>query len=317
MDSGIKKEAFKTNIGGQALMEGVMMRGPSKIAIAVRKPNKEIELKVEEINDLSDRFKILKLPIIRGAYKLIDAMKVGIDSLTYSASFWEEDEIQKSSNKDSFFKKIFKDKYDDVVMAVTILVSFAIAAGLFMILPSLVAGLLKDKLDSKVLLNLVEGLIRLLVFGIYIYYISKLEDIRRVFEYHGSEHKSISCYEAREELTVENVRKYPIVHPRCGTSFLFMVMIISIIVLSFFGWPSIGMRILTRIIALPIIAGIAYEVNRVIGKSDKKICKLLAKPGMAIQKFATVREPDDSMIEVAITSLKAVIPEDGVSDVWK
>ncbi|EGY76645.1 putative metal dependent enzyme [Peptoniphilus indolicus ATCC 29427] len=158
---------------------------------------------------------------------------------------------------------------------------------------------------------------RLLIFFIYIKYISKLDDIKRVFEYHGSEHKSIHCYESGEELTVENVKKYPIEHPRCGTSFLFMVMIISIIVLSFFGWPNPIVRILTRILAMPLIAGIAYEVNRYIGKSDSGICKIIRIPGLKIQQIATVREPSEDMIEVAVTSLKAVLPTDGESDLWK
>ncbi len=314
MEKSIKKEKFKTTIGGQALIEGVMMKGPSKIAIAVRKPNKEIELKVEKLKDLSDKYSVLKLPIIRGAFKLIDAMVTGVNALTYSASFWDDEEENKS--EDSFFNKMFGENSEKVSMALTVVFSFVIAALFFMILPSITAGFLKNIVKSTILLNLIEGLIRLVVFGIYLYYVSKLEDIRRVFEYHGSEHKSISCYEAGEELTVENVRKYPIVHPRCGTSFLFMVMMISIVVLSFFGWPDPLMRIVTRIVALPVIAGISYEVNRIIGKSDTKLCKILAKPGMKIQSLATVREPDDSMIEVAITSLKAVIPDEGETDLW-
>ncbi|CDZ75008.1 hypothetical protein ING2D1G_0849 [Peptoniphilus sp. ING2-D1G] len=314
MEKSIKKEKFKTTIGGQALIEGVMMKGPSKIAIAVRKPDKEIELKVKNLSDLSDKYTFLKLPIIRGAFKLIDAMATGVNALTYSASFWEDEEENK--NEDSFFNKIFGENSEKASMTLTVAFSFVIAAVFFMILPSIIAGFLKNLVESTIFLNLIEGLIRLIIFGIYLYYVSKLEDIRRVFEYHGSEHKSISCYEAGEELTVENVKKYPIVHPRCGTSFLFMVMIISIVVLSFFGWPDPLMRVLTRIIALPVIAGISYEVNRIIGRSDTKICRILAKPGMKIQSLATVREPDDSMIEVAITSLKAVIPHEGETDLW-
>ncbi|WP_138159030.1 DUF1385 domain-containing protein [Peptoniphilus catoniae] len=315
MENKAKKELFKTTIGGQALIEGVMMRGPSKIAIAVRKPNKEIELKVENLKDKTKENKFFSLPIIRGAYKLVEAMVIGVNALTYSASFWEEEENE--DKKEGFISKIFGENAETVETGLTVLVSFLVAALLFMIIPSVAAGLLKGKINSVILLNLMEGILRLIIFGVYLYYISKLEDIRRVFEYHGSEHKSISCYEAGDELTVENVRKYPIVHPRCGTSFLFMVMMVSIVVLSFFGWPSPLMRIVSRLVALPIIAGVAYEINRIIGRSDSKICKILALPGMKIQSLATVREPDDSMIEVAIESLKAVIPEDGESDLWK
>lgn len=316
MDKVFNKKAFKTTIGGQALIEGVLMRGPSKIAIAVRKPDKTIELKIEKLNDLSEKYKILSFPIIRGAYKLVDAMVIGINALTYSASFLEDESKEEIRKSDKLMDKIFKDKKENIETGLTILVSFMIASILFMIFPSLIAGFLQKHIGSTVILNLVEGVFRLIVFGVYLYYISKIEDIKRVFEYHGSEHKSIHCYEAGEELTVENVKKYPLVHPRCGTSFLFMVMLISIFVLSFFGWPSILIRIISRILALPIIAGIAYEVNRIIGKSDSNVCRILAIPGLQIQKYVTVREPDDSMIEVAIESLKAVLPEDGESDLW-
>lgn len=316
MDKVYNKKAFKTSIGGQALIEGVLMKGPSKLAIAVRKPNDEIELKVDDINSLADKYKFLKLPIIRGAFMLIQAMYTGINALTYSASFWE-DEFE-DSDKEGVLDRVVKDKKkrESIETSIAIIISFVVAAVLFMIIPSVTAGFVHKYTQNTILLNLVEGLIRLVVFGIYLYYISKLEDIRRVFEYHGSEHKTIHCYEAGDELTVENVKKYPIVHPRCGTSFLFMVMIISILVLSFFGWPSVALRVASRIIALPLVAGIAYEINRVIGKSNSKICKVLAIPGLEIQKYATVREPDDKMIEVAITSLKAVLPEEGESDLW-
>lgn len=299
-----KKAGFKTTIGGQALIEGVMMRGPSKIATAVRTPSGEIELKVEDVKDLSKKIKLLNLPIIRGAYKLIDAMIIGVNELMFAASFWEED--SKDEQKNNTFETFF-----------TIAISLMLAIGIFMVIPSVITGLLKNILKYSILLNLFEGILRLIIFFIYLHYISKLEDIRRVFEYHGSEHKSIHCYESGEELTVENVKKFPIQHPRCGTSFLFMVMIISIIVLSFFGWPNPIVRILTRIIAMPLIAGIAYEVNRYIGKNDSGICKIIRIPGLKIQEYATVREPSDDMIEVALTSLKAVLPTDGESDIWK
>lgn len=316
MDKIYNKKAFKTSIGGQALIEGVLMKGPSKIAIAVRKPDDDIELKIDDINDLSKKYKILSFPIIRGAYKLFDAMYTGINALTYSASFWEDSE---EVEKESILDKVVKDekKKNNILTSLAILFSFAVAMLLFMVIPSLAAGLLREYTHNTVILNLIEGIIRLLIFGAYLYYVSKLEDIRRVFEYHGSEHKTIHCYEAGDELTVENVKKYPIVHPRCGTSFLFMVMMISIIVLSFFGWPNPVMRIISRIIALPVIAGIAYEINRLIGRSNSKLCRVLAVPGLKIQKLATVREPDDKMIEVAIESLKAVLPKEGESDRWQ
>ena len=185
-----------------------------------------------------------------------------------------------------------------------------------MLLPNLVTTLFAKYISSPLALNLIEGVFRLLFFFIYIVYVSKLEDVKRVFEYHGAEHKSIHAYESGEELTVENIKKHSIMHKRCGTSFLFMVMMISIIVLSFFGWPSVIMRIVTRVIALPIVAGISYEVNRIMGRLDNKLCNALSLPGLLIQKYATVKEPDDSQIEVAIVALKSVLPSEGEDDSW-
>lgn len=306
------KPKHKTSIGGQALIEGVMMRGPKFISIAVRKPDGEIELKVDPLNTLAMKYKIFKLPFLRGVVALIEAMMIGTKALMYSAEFFEEEE----SEKESFLEKIFKDKAQDIEMILAVLFSVIVSLGVFMILPSLVTSLFKNIVDSTILLNLIEGVFRVLIFLIYVIWISKLEDIKRVFQYHGAEHKSIHCYENKLELTVENVKKFPILHARCGTSFLFMVMIISIIVLSFFGWPNPLQRVLVRIIMFPVIAGISYEVNRIIGRSDSKFCYLLSYPGLMIQKLATVREPDDSQIEVGIEALKAVIPSNREEDAW-
>lgn len=304
----------KTSIGGQALIEGVMMRGPKDVSIAVRKPNKEIELKVDKLNTLAMRHKILGLPFIRGVVGLVEALSIGTKALMYSAEFYEEEEQE--STKETLTKKIFKDKAQDVEMFMALLVSIVLAIGIFMVLPSLITNFVKMRIENTILLNLVEGLIRIIIFLIYVIWISKLEDIRRVFEYHGAEHKSIHCYENEEELTVENVKKYPILHPRCGTSFLFMVMIISIFVLSFFGWPNPIKRVLIRIIMFPVIAGISYEINRLIGRSSSSFCYYLSFPGLMIQKLATVREPDAEQIEVAIRALEAVIPTNREEDKW-
>lgn len=302
MEKIYNKNSFKTTIGGQALIEGVMMKGPSKTAMVVRKPDGQIQIKTENNRDLSKKYKILKLPIIRGAYRLIDAMVIGVRALNYSASFYDEEENKKSNKLQEVGSVIF---------------SLVIAILFFMILPSTLAGFFKKFINNSVILNLIEGLIRLIIFFTYLFFISKLEDIKRVFMYHGSEHRTIHCYEAKKELTVENVQSFPIVHPRCGTSFLFMVMIISILVLSFFGWPNILLRFITRILAFPLIAGISYEINRFIGKSDSRIAKVLSIPGLAIQKYFTVKEPTDDMVEVAISSLKEVLPKEGESDLWK
>lgn len=302
MEKIYNKNSFKTTIGGQALIEGVMMKGPSKTAMVVRKPDGQIQIKTENNRDLSKKYKILKLPIIRGAYRLIDAMVIGVRALNYSASFYDEEENKKSNKLQEVGSVIF---------------SLVIAILFFMILPSTLAGFFKKFINNSVILNLIEGIIRLIIFFTYLFFISKLEDIKRVFMYHGSEHRTIHCYEAKKELTVENVQSFPIVHPRCGTSFLFMVMIISILVLSFFGWPNILLRFITRILAFPLIAGISYEINRFIGKSDSRIAKVLSIPGLAIQKYFTVKEPTDDMVEVAISSLKEVLPKEGESDLWK
>jgi uncharacterized protein YqhQ len=303
----------KTSIGGQALIEGVMMRGPKLISIAVRKPDGDIELKIDKLNTLAMRYKIFKLPFLRGVVALVEAMMIGTKALMYSAEFFEEvEEIE----KESFLEKIFKDKAQDIEMIIAILFSLVVSLGIFMILPSLVTSFFKNIVDSSIVLNLIEGVFRVLIFLVYVVWISKLDDIKRVFQYHGAEHKSIHCYENQLELTVENVKKFPILHARCGTSFLFMVMIISIVVLSFFGWPNPLQRILIRIIMFPVIAGISYEVNRIIGKSNSKFCYFLSYPGLMVQKLATVKEPDDSQIEVGIEALKAVIPSDREEDAW-
>lgn len=302
-----------TSIGGQAIIEGVMMRGPKDIAIAVRKPNKEIELKTERLNTLGMRNKIFRLPFLRGVIGLVEALFIGTKSLMYSAEFFEEEEV---SNKETLSQKIFKDKAEDVEMAFAVIVSLIVATGIFMILPTILTNFFKNKINSPIGLNLLEGLVRIIIFLIYVIGVSKLEDIRRVFEYHGAEHKTIHCYENEEKLTVENVKKYPILHPRCGTSFLFMVMIISILVLSFFGWPNPLKRFMVRILMFPVIAGISYEFNRLIGKSRSSLARFLSYPGLMIQKLATVKEPNDDQIEVAIASLKAVIPENKEEDKW-
>ena len=221
-----------TTIGGQALIEGIMMRGPKDTAIAVRKQNKEIVLKKEELNTLGMRYKFFALPFVRGVVGLIEAMVIGINSLMYSAEFWEEN-IEE--DKESFLERTFKDSAETVEIVITLVFSLLLTIGLFILLPSFFTNLFRNKIKSPFVFNIVEGLIRISIFLIYVVSISKMEDVDRVFEYHGAEHKTIHCYENGDELTVENVKKYPILHPRCGTSFLFMVMIVSIFVLSFFN----------------------------------------------------------------------------------
>lgn len=309
-----------TTIGGQALIEGILMRGPKDLAIAIRKSDGEIILKEEKLNTLGMRHKFFRLPLIRGVVGLIESMAFGIRALMYSAEFFEEgheDEEAEDEVKETFFDRIFKDKKEDVEIVFTLFISLAVAVLLFILLPSLITNFFNRGEANPFLLNLIEGFVRILVFLVYIVAVSKMEDVGRVFKYHGAEHKAIHCYEHGEELTVENIKKYPILHPRCGTSFLFMVMIVSILVLSFFGWPNPIKRVLIRLIMLPLIAGISYEINRIIGKSNSRLAYIISYPGLFIQKIATVKEPDEEQIEVAIEALKAVLTGKKEEDLWR
>ncbi|WP_083605452.1 DUF1385 domain-containing protein [Proteiniborus sp. DW1] len=293
-----------------------MMKGPRDIAIAVRKPDNQIELKKEPIKSPSTKYKFLKWPFIRGVVGLVEAMVVGVDSLMYSAQFYEEEEVTEPGKIDKFFDKLFKDNAEKIAMYISVFISMVIGVGVFMLGPTLITNLIKRSIEAPIILNLMEGFIRILMFLVYVTAISKMKDIQRVFQYHGAEHKTIHCYEHEEELIVENVKKYPILHPRCGTSFLFMVMIISILVFSFFGWPNPLMRFLIRIAMLPVIAGISYEINRIIGRSNSKLAYWLSYPGLFVQKIATVKEPDGPQIEVAIEALKGVLVDDKEADLW-
>ncbi|MDO5717775.1 MAG: DUF1385 domain-containing protein [Tissierellia bacterium] len=305
----------KTTIGGQALIEGILMRGPEKTSIAVRKPDGIIELKMDDTPTIMSKSQFFKLPFIRGVVALVDSMRLGTNALMYSASFYD-DETEEKSSGESFIRKIFKDKTDKIIESFSFVFSILIAMVLFFFIPTFTTSIFKKHINSSLALNLIEGLIRICIFLIYIVSISKMEEMKRVFQYHGAEHKSIFCYEKGLDLTTENVRIQSRLHPRCGTSFLFSVMLISIVVLSFFGWPNPIVRIITRILVLPIIMGISYEVNRILGRSDSGIAKILVMPGLFIQKIATVKEPSDDQIEVAIEALKAVIPEDPELDQW-
>lgn len=305
-----------TSIGGQALIEGILMRGPKDVAIAVRQQDEEISLKRVKLNTLGMRYKFFRLPLIRGVVGLVESLSFGLKALTYSAEFFETEE-EKSERKDTWLYRVFKDKAENVEIVLTMLFALVLAVGLFIILPTFLTNLFKTQIENTILLNFVEGLIRIILFLTYVVSVSKMDEVGRVFEYHGAEHKSIHCYENGDELTVENIKKYPILHPRCGTSFLFMVMIISIFVLSFFGWPDPLKRFLIRIVMLPVIAGISYEINKFIGKSNSKLAYYISYPGLFLQKIATVKEPDDSQIEVAIVALEAVLTDNKEEDEWK
>lgn len=295
----------KTTVGGQAVIEGVMMRGSKGLATAVRLPNGSIEVKKESSESLTKKNKFFGFPIIRGFVSLIESLIIGIKSLEYSASFFEDDEEESESKFDKWFDKVFKEKGNSVLMGISLVLSLAFSTLLFFILPTALTSLVKKTISSNVLvLNIIEGIIRVIIFIGYIFIVGKLEDIKRVYQYHGAEHKTIFCYESGIDLTPENAKKFGRLHPRCGTNFLFLVMVISIIIFSFTGWQSIGQRVISRVLLLPVVSGVTYEVIKWLGKSDSKISKIIAWPGLLLQKITT-QEPDESMLEVAITSLKA------------
>lgn len=295
----------RKSVGGQAVIEGVMMRGSKGVATAVRKSDGEIEIDFNDSVPLTKKYKIFSIPIIRGFVTLIDSLVLGIKTLNYSASFFMEgDEEEEQSKFDKWLEGIFKEKTQDVVMGISFIISLALSMLLFFILPTFVANILKNvNVNNTIVLNIFEGIIRVGIFLLYIYLISKMEDIKRVFEYHGAEHKTIFCYERDLELSPENAMKQGRLHPRCGTNFLFLVMIISIIVFSFTGWNSLYERILSRLILLPLVSGITYEIIKWMGSSETGIAKFLSYPGLMLQNLTT-KEPDLSQIEVAICSLK-------------
>lgn len=263
------------------------------IAVAVRKPDSEIFVKKDPNQSLANRYKFLKLPILRGMLSLIESLIVGIQTLSFSASIAGAEEDEKLTGKD---------------IAIALVSAIAFAVLLFIVIPTFLVKFVKSGVNSPLLLSLIEGILRILIFLAYVIIITRLKDIQRVFEYHGAEHKTIHCYEAGKELTVENVKPYSTLHPRCGTSFLMIVMVISVVLFSFLGWPGVLMRIVSRLVLLPLVAGLSYEVIRYAGRSSGPIIRLVNAPGMMLQHLTT-REPDESQIEVAIKALTAVIPE--------
>ncbi len=289
----------KLSVGGQAVIEGVMMRGPGKLAVAVRKPNGEITVDLKDAGSVSDRYPILKKPFLRGVVSLVESLSYGMKALSFSAqASGEEEEGEESMSS--------------LELAGTIAVSVGLAVLLFVVLPTGAMKLLQNEGFSPMVLNLCEGLLRLGIFLLYIWGISRQKDIQRVFQYHGAEHKTIYTYEHGLPLRVENVRPFSTLHPRCGTNFLMIVMLISIFIFTFRGWPSLWERILSRILLMPVVAGISYEIIRFAGKHmDKPWVRAAILPGLALQKLTT-RQPDDDQIEVAIASLKAVLPPEEI-----
>lgn len=317
----MNNKEHKTSIGGQAVMEGVMMRGPHKTAVAVRKPDGEITMKVDENGTVKSN-KFLKLPIVRGCVNFFASLIIGIKALMYSAEFIDLEEDEQTESKfEKWLDEKFGDKIKDIVIYFSIFLSVILSVGLFIVIPNLVTSGIDKFFDLSVTFyNVVEAIIKMAIFLTYMALVSQMKEIKRVFEYHGAEHKTIACYEAGEELTVENVKKHTRFHPRCGTNFLLFVMVISIIIFAclpkFESTVSgIILRVISRIILMPVVAGLSYEVIKLAGRSKNGCVKALTKPGLWLQRLTT-REPDASQIEVAIESMKAVIPEDRNDDKW-
>ena len=319
-----KSCAFRTSIGGQALIEGIMMRGPEKQAVVVRDQEGTLVEKVEELKFIKDRYPILGVPLIRGTVNFLASMVSGVKALMYSAEFYPDEEAAQPSKLDLWLEKhLSSKKLESLIITLAVVLGVGLSVFLFMVLPTfLTSGILHFFPEFPLWgRNVVEGAVKVAIFIIYLAVCSKQRDIYRVFQYHGAEHKTIFCYEAGLPLTVENVRKQPKHHPRCGTSFLFVVIFVSIIVSSiFFGiWPMTNafMRTAVHLLLLPLVVGITYEFNRWVGRHVQEggIAKILTAPGMWLQNFTT-NEPDDSMIECAIRSLELVLPEEKGKDEW-
>lgn len=316
------KNCFRTSIGGQALIEGILMRGPKKQAIVVRDKDGQLVEKVEKLKLIKDRYPVLGWPLIRGVVNFVSALVNGCRALTYSADFYPDEGTAEPSKFEQWVDRHFSSKkVENAVLGLSVFLGIGLSILLFLILPTFLTGGLLYFFPGFPLWgrNLIEGGLKIVIFMIYLILCSKMRDMKRVFSYHGAEHKTIFCYEAELPLTVENVRIQPRHHPRCGTSFLFVVIFVSIIfssiVFSFWRFTNVGMRTLVHLLLLPLVVAVTYEFNRWVGRHDNRLSKILTAPGMWMQNFTT-NEPDDSMIECAIRSLELVIPEEKGTDKW-
>jgi len=310
-----KSKDFKTTIGGQALIEGIMMRGPKKMAVVVRGKDGIVE-KVEDLNPIKNRIKIFGFPFIRGVINFGSSMAIGMRAMMFSADHLPEEEQENPSKLDMWIeRKLGTEKGEKAIVAIAAVLGVALSIALFMLLPTFLAGFVTNFVEHPILRNLIEGVLRITIFLTYLALTSRMTQIRRVWAYHGAEHKAIYCYEKRLPLTVENVRNQSPLHPRCGTSFLFIVMLVSILVFSFTTWDSLLLRFALRIALLPVVVSISYEIIQLAGRYDNFLTRIISAPGKGLQNFTT-REPDDDMIEVAIKAIEHVIPEDESQAEW-
>ncbi|MCD8376026.1 MAG: DUF1385 domain-containing protein [Oscillospiraceae bacterium] len=319
-----KESAFRTTIGGQALIEGIMMLGPDRRATVVRKSDGELEVKDEPRKLVKDKCAVLGWPFIRGVVNFGSSMVNGVRDLFWSADMavdedGEEEQAEPSKFEQWLEKHLGSEKVYSLLVGVTAVIAILFSVALFFLLPTFLAGIFDRWISHPIVHNLIEGAIRIIIFMLYLYLISKMKDMRRVFSYHGAEHKTIFCYEAGLPLTVENVRAQPRHHPRCGTSFLFVVIVVAIlassVVFTYVDWSNLWVRLATHLLLLLPVVAISYECNRLVGRYDNALTRLLVRPGLWMQNFTTF-EPDDSMIEVGIKALTLVIPEEKGKDAW-
>lgn len=298
-----KKKSVYSGIGGQAVLEGIMMKNKEEYAVAVRLPDGKIEVMRQECKGVFGDSVVKKIPFVRGVFNFIESLVLGMQTLTYSASFYEEEEQETVSDK--MMKKMFKDKAENVIMGFTVFVSIILAIGLFMILPYVISEFLAKYIQNNSVIAIIEGVTRILIFLLYVVLISLMKDIRRVYQYHGAEHKCINCIESGRPLTVRNVMRCSRLHRRCGTSFMLIVMIISVILFFFIRVEAVWLKLLLRLLLIPVIAGISYEVLRIAGKFDNLFVRIISAPGLWLQRLTT-REPEEEMVEVAIAAIEKV-----------
>ena len=299
-----KKINRYSGIGGQAVLEGIMMKNKEQYAVAVRKPNGEIEVDVEAHHGVMHGSKLLQVPFVRGVFNIVDSLVLGMKCLNYSATFYEDEEMQETA-ADKAFNKLFKDKAESVFTGIVTVLSIILAIAIFMVLPYFISSLFEEYVRNASLMAIIEGVIRIFIFVMYVLLISLMKDIRRVYMYHGAEHKCINCIEKGRPLTVHNVMRSSKQHKRCGTSFLLFVMLVSVVLFFFIRVENPVYRVLIRIALVPVIAGISYEIIRLAGKSNNILVRIISAPGMWLQGLTT-KEPDESMVEVAIAAVEAV-----------
>ena len=317
MTNNEEKKEIRTSIGGQALIEGILMRGPEKQAIVIATKDGFVT-KVENVKPAKSRNIIVRLPFVRGTVNFISSMVTGVRAIMFSAEQIPEEEggnEEPGKFEKWIDKHIGSEKAEGLLVTFSVILGVALSVGLFMLLPTFLAGFINKYVEIAILRNLIEGALRIIIFLSYLWLATRVKEMKRMWAYHGAEHKAIFCYEKGLDMTVENVRAQPRLHPRCGTSFMFIVMIVSIFVFSFTSWSNIWIRIGLRLLLLPVVVGVSYEVIKLAGRHDNFITRAVSAPGRAMQRLTT-REPDDGMIEVAIESIKLVIPENAEEAAW-